>query len=301
MTKAAQDRINDTLDYIRNNVSAGLALEMNGLIGANAGPISEEISLGARFTALQSAATTATETQQRRALRALMLCQRIYFSDLWPCLIGVMAAPVAINRLPTNWAEQSRSFWENRSEGDIRAALQMYIATTDNPDMAANAAIAGQPSMPAAPYLTQTRASFTGGSAVSTCYDAVMVWLFKSGLVSLRWLLKHRSANTEQTLTDAFGRGNEIWRGDFTAADNLPVVPRGHIVHIYEDPAISWRGHWMISTGNGQSAGCNNNKEVPPVNPTYCPQLTLDKQFLDYTGNRRAAIVINPSLIPGRL
>lgn len=299
MTKTAQERINDTLDYIRQQVSPGLALEMNGLIGANAGPISEEISLGARFTALQSATTTTTETQQRRALRALMLCQRIYFSDLWPCLTGIMATPTAINRLPTNWAEQSRSFWENKSEAEIRSALQMYVATTDNPDMVANAAVAGQPSVPNGVFLTQTRASFSGG-AVGTCYDAVMVWLFKSGLVSLRWLLKHRSANTEQSLNDAFGRGVEILNGNFTDADDFPNVPRGHIVHIYENPS-AWRGHWMISAGGGRAAGCNNNDEDPPVPRTYCSQLTLKKQFLDYPGNQRVALVINPAAIPGRL
>ncbi len=175
----------------------------------------------------------------------------------------------------------------------------MFIATSDIPAEVAFAAVAdGAPPGGAtmSPSLTATRTTFTG-EPTATCYDAVMLWLFKSGLVSFRWLLKNRNANTRETLTAAFGPGLPIWEGDFGPGDSLPNVPAGHIVHIYEHEQ-SWRGHWMVSTVNGGACGCNNNDEDPPVPRGYCSSLSLNKQFLDFgTGY---AFVINPVQIPER-
>lgn len=90
---------------------------------------------------------------------------------------------------------------------------------------------------------------------VSICYVAVMIWLYRSGLVSLRWLLKYRDADSQERLEAAFGGGTEIWNETSLGrafkrqpSDRFPNVPRGHVVHLYENPG-AWRGHWMISTG----------------------------------------------------
>lgn len=147
-------------------------------------------------------------------------------------------------------------------------------------------------------YLVSTRKDFSGKYLTPTCYDAVMLWLFKSGLVSLPWLLKYRNANNEFSLTAAFGRGTVIWKGAFGLTDRIPMIPRGHIVHIFAHQ-FSWNGHWMVSLGNGLAAGVNNNNEVPPVPRNYCTQLNLNKQFLDFGGG--TAVIIDPLLIPGRL
>lgn len=298
MAKTNQERINDSLTYIRNHFGASFANDIRGLVTGREAIIGPELSLGTRWDGLSSQGNKDGNTQKRHALRALLLCQRVYYSDLWPCLMGVVSARAAVNWLPNNWNQQSIQFWGNRSELQIREGIRMYVATSDNATLVANAAVAGQPSAPNGPALTHTRNTFTGTSPTATCYDAVMLWLFKSGLVSLRWLLKYRNANTQADLTEAFGEGQVIWNGAFGNNDHLPAVPRGHIVHIYEDPQ-SWRGHWMVSTGNGKSAGCNNNDEDPPVPRDYCAALTLDKQFRDY--GRGTAVVINPALIPNRL
>jgi hypothetical protein len=293
LAKDAQDRLKDTLGYIRDHISGELAEHIDALIVDHRATIGNELSLGARWDVTGRDATT----EQRRALRALLLCQRVYFSDLWPSLFGVVATREAVNWLPQGWKDQSCQFWANRTELDLRQALRMFIATSDDPTFVANAATKGQASAPVGPYLTATRETFIG-NPTATCYDAVMLWLFRSGLVSMRWLQRYRNGNTQATLTEAFGPGLIIWDGAFKAGNSLPAVPRGHIVHIFENPA-SWRGHWMISTGGARAAGCNNNNEDPPVARDYYATLSLDKQFLDFEGG--TAVVINPARIPGRL
>lgn len=104
-------------------------------------------------------------------------------------------------------------------------------------------------------------------------------------------------------MTDAFGPGVVIWddgqHGQFKKESRLPVVSKGHIVHIRESDA-AWRGHWMVSTGTGGACGCNNNdEEGKTVNRSYSAQLSLDAQFRDY-GGTGTAVVINPVQIPGR-
>lgn len=260
--------------------------------------IGNELSLGMRWDAFSSNSNQAANTQRRHALRALLLCQRIYFSELWPCLMGTTATRQPVHWLSTDWKEQSARFWGAKAELEIQKGLRMFTITSQNVNSVADKAILGHPSTPSMPFLTATRESFNGDQATATCYDAVMLWLFLSGIVSLRWLLRYRNANTQETLTEAFGSGRTIWEGPFGEGDVFPDVPRGHIVHIFENRS-SWRGHWMVSTGAGKSAGCNNNDENPPVSRNYCPSLTLKKQFLDYGGG--TAVVIHPTQIPGRM
>lgn len=297
MSKNSRVRINDSIVYLRERIGASFAQKIQILVTGREETIGAELSLGTRWDCFSSQETQDSNTQKRRALRALLLCQRVYYSELWPTLFGLRSERTALNYLLNNWNQQSVHFWGNKSELEIRKGIYMYIATSDNVTYVANAAVAGQPSYPETPALTHTRETFAGESKASTCYDAVMMWLFKSGLVSLPWLLKYRNANTETTLTEAFGSGRVIWRGAFNANDHLPVVARGHIVHIFPNQQ-QWRGHWMVSTGNGKAAGCHNNDENPPVQSDYCNILTLDKQFLDYGGGM--AVVIDPMAIPDR-
>jgi len=297
MAKEAETRLSDALAYIRLNISRVLANHIEDLIAGQRDAVGNALALGSRWDIFSSSASKDAHTQQRLALRALLLCQRVYFSPLWPCMFGPVAVPTAMDWLPADWKEQSLAYWGSKTEAEIRNGLRAFIATSDAADHAANAAVRGQPSAPLMPYLTASRDNF-GGQATATCYDAVMLWLFRSGLVSLRWLLRYRSANSQPTLDEAFGAGTVIWNGAFGPNDTLPEVPRGHVVHIFENAATAWRGHWMISTGRGGAAGCNNNTEGT-LPRHYCNTLTLDGQFRDF--GQGTAIVINPLQIPGRL
>ena len=292
--KTGDDRFGDSVAYIRTHIHPNLADHLTRTVGAQQDNIGEELSLGTRWDVFTK--DRDPKTQQRRALRSLILCQRVYYSNLWPCLMGTTAAPTAHNWLAPNWKKVSTDFWGPKSEAEIREGIRMFIATSNNAADAANSAQAAGPPGGSTPALTATRTRF-GGPPTATCYDAVMLWLFKSGLVSLRWLLKNRNANTKQTLNEAFGRGTQIWSGAYTDTHALPAVPRGHVLHIFENES-AWRGHWMISNGGGNASGCNNNDETPPVSRSYCSTLSIHKQLLDFgTG---VAIVIDPTSIPDR-
>ena len=91
----------------------------------------------------------------------------------------------------------------------------------------------------------------------------------------------------------------------------LPLVPRGHIVHLYVDNPMRWNGHWLISLGDGFAIGCNND-DTDGTNRAYTPRCSLDNQFRNGYKHpkppgsiepfeRGIAEVIDPLEIPGRM
>ena len=296
-----QIKLNNGIDYIKQNVSLSLANHVTTLIRGHELKLSRDLATGPGWEdCFLPTSSIGNRYAQQHALTALLLCQYVFLSDLWPRMRGTASTLQSINHLSLNWKIKSYRFWRNKIELHIRDALKMFVATTNNSDYFANAAQRWRPSCPSVDELLRTtaRENFSGNPPSSTCYQAVMLWLFKSGLVSLPWLLKYRVANTELALTDAFGRGTIIWSGNFGSSDRLPPVPRGHIVHIFEHQS-AWNGHWMVSLGDGRAVGVNNVDEDPPVPRTYCNNLNLNKQFLGLGGG--TAIVIDPCYIPGRL
>lgn len=293
MAKTGIERFNDCIDYIRVNISAGLAAHLTQTTGGAAGRVGDELSIGTRWDVFSS--NRGPLTEKRRALRSLLLCQRVYFSDLWPSMIGMPATPTALNYLPPNWSTHSINFWKAKSEAEICDGIRMFTATSSNAATTVPFAKKGAPGA-TIPALLCDRRTFAG-TATSTCYDAVMLWLFLGGLVSMKWLQQYRNANTKVGLTAAFGQGKTIWSGDFDGTTPLENVPAGHVIHIFEHED-SWRGHWMISTGGDGACGVNNNNENPPVARQYCSTLSLKKQFLDF--GKGYAVVIDPTQIPNR-
>ncbi|CNH85716.1 Uncharacterised protein [Yersinia thracica] len=293
-----QNNLDTAIGYIKSNIGFSLAVQIEALIHGHESGINQDLSTSANWGCI-SLHLSQQGPLQYHALMALLTCQFVFNSGLWPSMSGTASVLTPKNRLPSNWKDLSLRFWKNKAEAQIRDGLRMFISTTNNQDNLANAAQRWRPSFPDTDdYLAATRQDFAGKRLTPTCYDAVMLWLFKSGLVSLPWLLKYRNANTESALTAAFGRGTVIWNGAFSPTNRLPMIPRGHIVHIFEHQ-LSWNGHWMVSLGNGLAAGVNNNNEDPPVPRDYCTQLNLNKQLLDFGGG--TAVVIDPFLIPGRL
>lgn len=293
-----QNNLVTAIGYIRSNISFSLADQIKALVRGHESKLDNDLATYANWSGI-SLHLSQQGSQQHHALMALLTCQFVFTSQLWPKMFGIASGLTPVSFLPSNWGDVSFRFWKNKAEAQIRDGLRMFIATTNNRDSLANVAQRWRPSYPDMDdYLAATRQNFAGKRLTATCYDAVMLWLFKSGLVSLPWLLKYRSANTELALTAAFGRGTVIWNGAFSLTDRLPMIPRGHIVHIFEHQS-SWNGHWMVSLGNGLAAGVNNNSEFPPVPRDYCTQLNLNKQLLDFGGG--SAVVIDPFFIPGRL
>jgi len=293
MAKTGIGRFNDCIDYIRVNIGPGLAAHLFQTAGGVAGRIGDDLSIGKRWDVFSS--NRGPLTEKRRALRSLLLCQRVYFSDLWPSMLGMPAAPTAYNWLGPDWSTHSINFWKAKSEAEICEGIRMFTATSGNPACTVPFATNGAPGA-TVPALLYDRRTFAG-AATSTCYDAVMLWLFLGGLVSMKWLQQFRNANTKIALQAAFGPGETIWSGDFDGTVPLKNIPAGHVIHIFEHEE-SWRGHWMISTGGDGACGVNNNNETPPVARQYCSTLSLKKQFLDF--GKGCVVVIDPAQIPNR-
>ena len=308
--KTGQKRIDDAVDYIYSIGKAELANHVATLVQTSQpSRIGRELSLGSRDDDEddpQYAANTAT----RQALRALLLCQRVYFSDLWSELVMVGGARHRHNHLTPQWKQTSLAYWGRRTEQEIVQGILTFAVTTSNAAALADAAT-GAPNGNHPDFtLTRTRDPFPG---VPSCYGAVMAWMFKSGLASYRWYLKNSGANNEASLRQAFGPARQIWGATqlFSAMHRLPAVPRGHIVHLYVYNPARWNGHWLVSLGDGTARACNND-DTDGTNRIYTPGCSLNNQFLNgykdampggtaIPFERGIAEVIDPTEMPGRL
>gem|GEM_PF-1459098 len=228
-------------------------------------------------------------------MRALLLCQRYFFSNF---------------NSPT-WKTISLDHWKSRNKTAINRAILLFTATSNNASRLAEVAEnAGAP--PSGGYFStnyklsrKENEPFDLGNG--TCYIAIMAWLLKSGLVSYQWYLKNSSVLSIDGLKRSFGTPRQIWDTSrrFTLNDMLPTVPRGHIVHIYNSKLNTY-GHWMVSLGNGLAAGCNNvtGGEAPVP---YSANASLNDQFFhgfnqgDERGFQQGvAYVYDPLAIPNR-
>jgi hypothetical protein len=316
--KTGKSRFDDTVEYIRSIGRQDLADHLVAIVTGGGSPsqIGQELTLGDRSADEDDAPRDAETTRRRRALRALLLCQRVYFSELWAQLIEMGGTRRPRSFLETNWKATSLAHWRTRSTDDIINGIATFCVTQNDASAVAKAAEAGpldrQASIPDL-TLTRDRSPFPGSPA--GCYASVMAWLFKGGLVSYRWFMRHQTANNEATLRAAFGPGREIWPAnrpfDPSGRDNLPRLPRGQIVHLYVNTPQRWKGHWLVNVGNGMACGCNNDTEGGRVNRDYSNRCSLNSQF--YFGYKHPlrgsstrfeqgiAEVIDPFLIPGRL
>lgn len=297
MSKSGQSRFNDTVQYLHSRVDSNLAVHLQDVVrrGNVTGPaLGAELSIGTRYE-WPWGGSYDDNTQQRRALRALLLCQRVYLSKLW-CEVeippGLASGSDTSSFVKTDafasWdqvRQTTMSYWGGRNESEIVKAIRLYTATSGTAADAADAATSKGDFAVALPFLKLTRddPNFPGHQ---TCYSAVMFWLFKSGLVSYRWMLKHSMGQLDVSgLKRAFGDGKDIWKADkaFDDKSTLPKVPRGHVVHLYVDNSMQWKGHWLISDGAGGAYGCNNDDEDGRVAREYA-LCNLNRQFLAYKG-----------------
>lgn len=304
--KTGQSRLDDAIAYISTQVSQELANHVSMTVRAgNMTAIGKELSLGARTDGADDPAFGAN-TQQRQALRALLLCQRVYFSDLWWQDTYANGTTAPNNTLPVNWKAQSLHHWRNLPEFKIKDGIRVF-ATTNRSYATLAAAADGKPASPTLPSLSVTRLTQPFPGLIS-CYGAVMTWLVRSGIASVRWYGKWGGASTKATLTAAFGAGQPVIGPDQTFGPNdaFPAVPLGHIVHLFCDYGNRWNGHWLVSNGDGTASGCNNDVTDGTPND-YARACSLANQFRngyrgalpDRPGNWRGqAVVIDPLAIP---
>jgi hypothetical protein len=254
--------------------------------------LSDEVALGSTKGVHDN---TKENKPARNALRALLLCQRVYFSELWAKRTFVGGETKLSTFLPNDWKAKSLAHWGKKTEAEILSAIAMFatvkgvnaakvsdVAKTDGAPSGKDPQIAGN--------LTVSRANFPLTGAKETCYRGVLAWLLKAGVVSFRWFMQNSGPSGSKALGELFGDGEEVWDSNkaFTDQSTLPTIPKGFILHMYmeETKEAGWNGHWVISNGDGTICGVNNGevkKDDETVIKAYTKDGKLRSQFEGYT------------------
>ncbi|MGO9340136.1 MAG: hypothetical protein ACLPY1_21775 [Terracidiphilus sp.] len=325
-------RWNATINYLNNNIAEdNLGTHINSIVPqASRKAISGELSLGSRPDG-EDDPEYANNTRKRDALRALLLCQRVYYSgEFWAKQSedgqGLHVVPVGANALlKSGWKKLSLQHWKNQSEAQIREGIRMFVynPAATRADLQA-AAFAGPPNgTPLPGNLTLSRLdNYAVGSGV-TCYVGVQGWLVKSGLVSMRWFMRNCAPNKQVGCDLVFGAGQEVWNGPIKDEDKprlrqvINGIGAGHVVHIWSPQNYNWNGHWVVTNGDPNKTICGvNNAEFNPneselgvdVQKNYTNNSTLFEQFIDGYGGQLdgkgwktgVMAVIDPLQMPNR-
>jgi hypothetical protein len=290
MGKTWQTRWNDTIAYLNANFAFDqLGTHVASVVQpAQQQSISDELSLGSKASGT---------TGKRHAMRGLLLCQRVYFSDMWAHRTWDLKSYVKDSTaLKPNWKAQSIAFWGGKTEADILRGVAMFVPVqgASRQDLVL-AAKGGPPTgvkgeeLPGNLFLS--RADTDSKGAAETCYNGVTAWLLKSGIVSMRWIMSDTAPNGQAACDRLFGTGTEVW-GPATAFKDdsvLPPIDAGYIVHMWmeETGVAGWNGHWVVSNGDGTICGVNNG-EVKTSDELVLKKYTntgkLRSQFEGYGG-----------------
>lgn len=310
MGKTGESRIGDVKAYLIRKGLTRLALhlmrKLEGVDQSDREQIGEDLSLGTREGT----------SDQRRALRSLLLCQRVYLSPIAYRPFMASGGREPKNLLVGEWKAQSLVHWENLTEAEIIAGIKAYavLKWTSGREALAEKAIANERGGDVAPLKTSRNKPFPGN--YKCCYSAVMSWLFVSGLVSYGWIANSESADKDAQLVEVFGLNDHtvvrsIWDGtkEFTLRreNELERPAAGYIVHVYNRE--QWRGHWLVSNGDGTFCGVNNDTEdgrrEVGIKRLYDSRCSLAHQLLSFTdtaaGKYGVADVIDPLKIPKRM
>lgn len=275
--KSRQTRITETVNYLRG-FDVELANQVHQLLqGAGEvvrNQVADQISTSGQTPSSGPGLDNNTSTQ-RDALRALLLCQRVYMTNIWSNTLG--PEPFVSNQ--ARWPNVSFQFWRLKSELDIRDGLRMYTRMTSRSKEVLVRAAALR-SNNADNYFTARR---TGGNAPvgNSCYDQVSHWLLHAGYVSLRWMTKYKPAGFNYS---AFGPGNvHIAKNQAVPASPFQIE-KGMIIRMYTERRIG--GHFMISAGNGYAWGYNNSAmdagDGEPAVPNGHARCLIHRQFAEY-------------------
>ena len=280
MAKTKAKRLQETLDYITKFIAVGLALDIKEILEAQpdhekiVDDVSTAISLSGKTPWFGGDRDNNTDTQ-RDALRALLLCQRIYFTNLW----SPATLPVSPFIHGNTWPKVTLDFWRFKPEQEIREGIRMFVRTP-NVRIGALADAAATRSLNADTVYTASRSSNTPPVG-NSCFDQVSHWLLAAGYVSLRWIMKHKPAGFDFR---SFGTGTTTIRETDVMPRGRIQVPRGMIVRMFTDRRPG--GHFMVSDGEGWGWGYNNSSMEGgdgegPV-PNGHARCLIHRQFAEY-------------------
>lgn len=243
-------RLTDSIAYL-HEISMELATEVTQLLETAGQVIKEQvgdaISLSGKTSLIGNFRTNNTDTQ-RDALRALLLCQRVYLTSVWSNSLGATPFPPQ----GTTWPDVTLNHFRYKPEVEIREAIRMYVPL----DLATKSTLAdaaGRRSLNPDNYYTTRRGS-AHPPVGNSCFDQVSHWLLNSGYVSLRWMARYKPTGFNYS---SFGAGN-LWIASTAAIPAMPFqIQRGMIVRMFTDRRPG--GHFMVSDGGGWGWGYNNS------------------------------------------
>lgn len=301
-----ETRWTETVNYLDAVTKTGLVgTHVKSIVTSDAKrkEISKLLSLGSRDDGDDDPGF-AGNTNKRHALRALMMCQRVYYGgDTWAKSSEQFGNTETVGLVPfdmleQNWKTVSLAHWQNKTEGDIQNAIKMFeILPGARAIDIQQAAYKGPPNgtpLPGNLKLSRTDAEAVGSGII--CYVGVQGWLVKSGVVSMRWFQQNSGPNGKQGCNLLFGEGTLVWDKPITPADHAQLqiicrsVQAGHIAHIWSPSNSNWNGHWVIANGDGTICGVNNgefkadeSEKGVAIQKNYTKLSTLFEQFVDYS------------------
>ena len=244
MARTDQQRFDEAWTYL-NGVSQPLANDVRSKIGTarvvEAGRESSLEGLGYWHSGSDT---------QHKAVRALILCQKAYLTK--PFYAG---QPIPFQ------PDTTKRFWHGKSEGAVRDAILSYIPKpgASLPGLVTAAKEANELSN-MRNFFTMDRHSKNLGANFPVCFDAVRLWLFKAGFVSLAWFVSRGFDLTANTANHMLGDGQTV------SEDELDDIPAGHMFnfHAANDKTVC---HWGLSLGNGLGIAANTTPAELNVEP----------------------------------
>jgi hypothetical protein len=295
-TKSGASRWQQTINYLNAHFpTLGTHIDTVVPPGVPRYQIADELSLDYK-TGQRFVGPHLSSADKRHALRGLLLCQRVYFSDIWAkkTTNRVEYGPDPYSLVP-NWKTLSLDHWSMKSEHQIRSGIAMFMpvagATAADVSKVAKEGppVGTPPEIAGNLYLSRTDTKSPGSA--ETCYRGVLAWLLRSGVVSLRWFMRDTAPNGEIACNRLFGAGEEVWAAGrhFEDTSQLPLVEQGYIVHMWTEQMgiAGWNGHWVVSNGDGRVCGVNNGEVAKPderVLKAYTRDGKLRSQFEGYGG-----------------
>ena len=240
------ERYDQALSYIKTNVSPTLGESIERKSAANKDKIGGALSLA--WHGFKNAGTK----QQHMALRGLLMCQNVILDP------KKYENPAGTsNKNATNYLGKSCrntiEFFKSKSEDEICKAIQSYTRLS-NVTLKQFAQSARDLTNMGGDFnlCSVTREQGTNWGGTTNCYGAVKVWLFKSGLCSLPWMLDEGGELNAYSCNQIIGNGNIV------AEEDIDKIPEGMIFNIHDsaDPAIC---HWGVCLGGGKAAASNTN------------------------------------------
>lgn len=246
MARTDLERYTGAVQYIQNNVNRDLAQEIARKVG-------NKTAAGAALSLKGGGFWRSGSDNQHWAVRGLMLCQHVF-------LKGVQANQFV--SATQNLADTTRHF-HGKSETVVKEAIKSYVAdTAPSRNKLVTTATTTNATAGDFKFTTRLRTDQSMG-ANPICFNAVRLWLFNSGFVSLKWLASDGYLLDANTCNRILGDGTVI------RPDQLATMPAGYMFnfHAAASKAVC---HWGITLGNGWAAGSNTTSEArgakAPVN-----------------------------------